>query len=179
MKKLNTLLLISLLLFTSCSKSSPSKTSFPTIASDNLIELLSKNKIAGDLGSLTLDSTYSLPTKDWVVNDFAPKYMDFIKQMKISDYTTEENDCDNFSLAAKFYANVLHHQEKSMAKHTGIAFGEFGYTQSMNGSNHAIDIILTQETNKTNIVILFFEPQTGQLVNLTQKEYESCFYYIF
>lgn len=77
-------------------------------------------------------------------------------------------DCNRFSqsfvtfLQIKFFANTRVNFNQGQA----LAVGEVYYTKTGVG-RHAINILVTQQGT------VFFEPQTGKILKLTQKEIQS------
>lgn len=117
-------------------------------------------------GCFIVDQTYHLPTKEWVQNYF---FTLLKKEISNKKYKLEAFDCDNYSLLANNLASklgyTLNHQ---------LAFGEFFYTKDT-GQGHAINFFLCLENR--DIKPIFFEPQTGQFIKLSEKEIVSCTYW--
>lgn len=70
-------------------------------------------------------------------------------------------DCNRFSLAFCSFAQISYYNNSGDAQ--SIAVGEVYYVRD-NGGPHAINIIVTP----TNFI--FIEPQSGEILNLTQSE---------
>lgn len=121
------------------------------------------------------DKNYSLPSENYIKNDFAGAFRSFLFQLDSGGWRAEENDCDDFALGAAFFMNFLHHNTANKVNKTGIAFGEFFYEKD--GAGHAINVAIVREDAK--IKVIFFEPQTYSIITLTRKETESCVYWRF
>ena len=136
----------------------------------------------GTMNYIAADAIYSLPTRDFIETDFAVALKTFFVKMGEADYVNVEQNCNKFALGATFFMDYLHHNTTNKLSDTGIAFGEFYYTRSAanGGGGHAINITIIANKNGTNqFTVLFFEPQTYSLVQLTQEEIESCEFYRF
>lgn len=77
-------------------------------------------------------------------------------------YAEEVRDCDDF---ARFAASVAQlWNAKSENEGHALAFGEFWYVKD-NGDAHAINVALVEGGK-----VVFFEPQTQRIVELTESE---------
>jgi len=127
------------------------------------------------------DGHYALPTEEWVRTSFSSSFKTFKDSIIKGPWVSEENDCDDFARAAAFFAQLLHHNTQNKLSNTGLAIGEFWYTmrdrkEGLAIGAHAINFILVRDKSE-NIRVLFFEPQISQVVELTDKEIRSCFYW--
>ncbi|MDX1951517.1 MAG: hypothetical protein SFY81_04995 [Verrucomicrobiota bacterium] len=148
------------------------------ILSKNQLEaLLDANGIYAE-NALILDSQYALPTKRWLLNEFAVALRNWYFSLGLSGYTAGSNDCENFARGAAFYADLAHRNSsrKNGVETTGLAFGEFWYRQRDGKGGHAINIAIVAEGKPE---IIFFEPQTQQQVPLIQQEIAPCIGYRF
>ena len=123
---------------------------------------------------LVLDKQYFYATEEWALNEFYPRYWKFLEQNNLLLYSGQSNDCDNFAAWARLYAQKLHNDSPNKGK-GGIAFGEFMYKRG-NGTNHALNFALVKTKDGTKI--LFFEPQTGAIVYLSESERASVITWI-
>ena len=140
----------------------------PLTAEEIVNHLQEVFSVVGNVG----DALYSLPSLEWVQNDFTQAYRQF--KASVDVYRAESNDCDNFERACAFFADLLwSNTPKTTA--TGLAFGEFWYEQDT-GGGHAINFFLYRFLGP-DIMIGFYEPQTGSVKSLTQKEISSCTYW--
>lgn len=123
---------------------------------------------------LFADEQYLCPSRDWILNSFAPAFAQFKRSIGLTlpdglVWRAEKFDCDNFTRLAASYADFMHCAQSG--PDAGLAFGEFWYTASFGA--HAINLaIVAGEGNKPEL--LFFEPQECRRVLLTEKEIQSC-----
>ena len=73
-------------------------------------------------------------------------------------------DCNRFSLSFQSFAQISYYNNSGEAQ--SIAVGEIYYVRD-NGGPHAINIIVTPTD------FLFIEPQSGEILNLTDSEKAS------
>jgi hypothetical protein len=118
-------------------------------------------------GATIGDKTYVLPTKRWIQTIYA-NYLAVEAYSKT--YKIEAFDCENFSLNAQNIASLL-----GATGQYQLAIGEFYFIQDLNNRAHAVNFFLYKEQN--DIKIGFIEPQTGQIINLSEKEISSCLYW--
>jgi len=131
--------------------------------------ILSENKLSA-LPTIILDKSYSIPTKTWIEKDFSESFSKFTFGLGIKDkYLTDSLDCDDIAQGAAFCAKYLHWKETKVKR--GLAFGEFHYNSSSVGP-HAINIAIVSDAGKINVV--FYEPQRRVLIELSDKERDSC-----
>lgn len=116
-----------------------------------------------------LDEFYFIPNFYWVKDEFSKSLESLKKTLKISTWWPENNDCDNFSCAARFLANLLN--TNSTMKQAGLAFGEFYYI-TRQGGGHAINFFISKPDGE--LEVFFLEPQDGKIVTLTEEEKQSC-----
>ena len=110
-----------------------------------------------------LDSKYVCPTEDWLKS--AARTLSMQIKDVVGAYQVESNDCDNFALAMMSIMRMFNAKRLSGAE---FAVGYCSYTRE-DGVYHAINFALVED-NK----LVFIEPQSGELVNLTGKEIRSC-----
>ena len=91
---------------------------------------------------------------------------------RVSAYTRQHTppygpkfDCDDFALT--LHADVVVAHARTRNKAEAAAFGEMFYTTSKN-TGHAINLFIIG-----NGRIVFFEPQTGREIKLTDEEINS------
>lgn len=96
----------------------------------------------------------------------------------LSDYGDERNDCEDFARRCATYACDLH--AGNTGQKTGLAFGEFYFTRD-DGGGHAINVAVVADERAAGLhsdsgapKLLFFEPQTGKVISLTETERSSC-----
>ena len=167
-----------MMLFIGCGKQKETITSVvkQAIPITKIYSIMSDNGVY-NMNSFCTDSLYSLPTENWIKTEFSTTLSLFLKSFKSSEWVTEENDCDNFSSMSYSFAQILHHNTKNKINNTGLCFGEFWYTKDINKVKHAINVIIVYENDRYKV--LFFEPQTQSIVELSKTEKESCEFYKF
>lgn len=116
--------------------------------------------------TVRMDGNYALPTRRWVLNEFA-KTLDEEMQFKgVGKYKKDAFDCDNYAGMAWQHAQVLH-ARTSPNSGKGLAFGMWCYT-TRHGGGHAINFAVVLEDGQPQL--MFFEPQTGKEVQLIREE---------
>ena len=128
------------------------------------------------------DGAYRLPKLQWVVGAFADAWENALESLKVSDWTPEKFDCDDFARLAAAFAGLMHATTEG-AGAAGLAFGEFWYCIGGAANNeHAVVVFVTQEAN--GLQVWFWEPQLEErngfrvarmeALKLTDIEVESC-----
>ena len=145
------------------------------IDSNKLIEILTKANI---LPSATwiVDRSYSVPSKNWIINTLGPTLRNFQAQLGVNTWTEDVQDCDDFARLAAAYVQFLHYRTLGQIRKSALSFGEVFYV-TKEGGGHAINIAIVG--TKGNEEVIFFEPQTGKIVELTLKERDSIYYIRF
>jgi len=134
--------------------------------------LLKKDIFAQKYG--IADSKYNLPSRSWVFNEFATSLKSVLSYFKTSVWMNENNDCDNFAICAAWLAQTLHSNTNKFSG-TGLAIGEFFYKSELLKGLHAINFAIIKEDGELKLV--FFEPQTGEELNLSMEERMSCYFW--
>lgn len=112
-----------------------------------------------------MDDTYAIPTKEWVLGEYALFYKSFLERMGTPGWR-DDFDCDNF--AAVFWTMAQCGHARAMTKKQGIAIGMFGYQPDGAAAGHAINVAVTDKG------VIFVEPQSCKEVFLTKTEALSC-----
>lgn len=116
---------------------------------------------------LCYDTTYDLPTVDWIQNKFYPWFKKTRWNGDLSNWS-RKNDCDNFARAFCVFCQDAHVLSSGTAD--ALAVGEFAYIANADVKGpHAIVAAFTDEG------LVFFEPQNGQRLALTPLEIQTCF----
>lgn len=122
------------------------------------------------------DGTFATPTSVWLERVFYPWFWEFRTQLGLRAYS-RKNDCDNFARSASSAAQDCHALTNDGAspgeKAEGLAIGEFWYRKT-DGEMHAINTGIFDAG-----VRRFWEPQTGQFLELTPEEIASCTFVYF
>jgi hypothetical protein len=126
---------------------------------------------------LFADDSYECPSEGWVAETFARDFARF-KQSVAGNiaglaYNPEAFDCDDFARLAASYAGLLHRASRGIQDKTALAFGEFWFDSNTTKGGHAINIAVVAGPDQRP-KLLFFEPQTCEILNLSQSEVESC-----
>lgn len=125
-------------------------------------------------GIIFADEAYYLPSYRWVTDTFSPAWMEAVRLLGVKDWRVDTNDCDDFARFCAGYAQLLNNKtvaDQAMPS-AALAFGEFWYAPE-NGGGHAINVFFFGDAAGV-IGLAFFEPQTGQVVMLTEHEKRSC-----
>ncbi len=115
------------------------------------------------------DNEYKIVTRKWITEEFKPHWFSYKTRNNLI-YRFESSDCDNFSLHCLLAAQELSSDGKP------ICVGYLAYRKSITGP-HAINIFLIEENDK--IKVIFFEPQTDEIIGLSKAELASCFFWMF
>ena len=109
------------------------------------------------------DGKYALPCKQWI-QDFAHKWR------KIANTKTwaDKYDCDDFAMAFKLAVQEAHWQS-DQTTNDGLAVGIVHY-HSDRGGGHAINWAVTEDG------LIYIEPQTGEIICLSEQELRSRFF---
>lgn len=115
-----------------------------------------------------LDENYNVFDND----DVADYVWEQTKEVtKILDpYVPDRSDCDDFAWLLKAFAIIG--QKKGSSQDAGIAFGWVAYQQD-SGVHHAINVAFTKIDNTTQLMVRFFEPQSGQELQLSNREKQN------
>lgn len=174
MKYIYTLVIGTLLFTAGCSNKSSDDIKIPapptmTVSGNELNEVLA-HLTPGAPVILINDDKYLLPTPGWIKNDFSAGLFEFQAFFGISRWSTESNDCDKFALATVFYAHWLHEKSPNRTVSAGITCGEVYYISSRGGP-HAINFFVV--SNKGELQVIFYEPQTCSIIQLSPAELKS------
>jgi hypothetical protein len=121
------------------------------------------------------DESYMLPSPDWFTDTFPAELKDFQFRNRQTSAVPETNDCDDYARGAAWWAQRCHTRSEGRRTHTALAVGEFCYDDSTLG-RHVIIFAIVRHAAAFRI--LFMEPQTGRMRDLSKTEIESCVYFI-
>jgi hypothetical protein len=169
-------LLLLLLVLCSCNneRQPPSPEAGLMLDSLQVVEVMRGNGIIPFNGFAIADSAYELPSEEWFKNKFPAILGDFFKDLKQTRWVAESNDCDDFSKMAAAFAHLIHNNTPAHLKGTSLAVGEFYY--KINGDNsqgHAINFAIVK-TKEGKAKVVFMDPQTLSVVQLSEREVQSC-----
>lgn len=117
-------------------------------------------------GCIIVDKLYDLPTKRWIETTFKNRLKEKLFGKK---YQLESFDCDSYVATAYCLSNELGYYGINQ-----LAIGEFFFIKDT-GVAHAINFILCKEDGE--IKRLFFEPQNGEFIQLSEKEIASTIFW--
>lgn len=143
----------------------------PALSADDIREAFMD---FGVFGAKFYDELYALIARPWL-DKFGPSFRAFRRHMlKIPDYAAEANDCDDFVADARFWASVLHRNNRRDA---ALAFGRCVYTPAdqlglTKPVLHAICVAACRDRGA--IVPVFFEPQEPGIITMTYEEISSA-----
>jgi hypothetical protein len=146
------------------------------ISGHTLLDILKKNGIQ-PYNEIVLDASYTLPTKSWIIGEFSMAFENDLSVYGLLNYIPEKNDCDNFALHCHSFALKLHTRDQQSYQ-KGFAIGQFVYDKD-SGGRHAINfwVIINPVSNKYEVV--FYEPQSRRIVELSEQEKSLCFLALF
>jgi hypothetical protein len=111
---------------------------------------------------LVADREYAALKKDFLAGEFSRDLSEWIFEL-FGKYQPECRDCDDFSRFAAALAQIWN--AATPGAPAALAFGEFWYARDRDGQQHAINIAIVE-----NGEVVFYEPQTQKLVQLSDRE---------
>lgn len=128
------------------------------------------------------------PRRSWLFGRFSDAFGKIRPQFDLQEWRAEGSDCDDFEELAVFYAHFLHRLQQGMERQrakdqneeppeeAALAFGSFEYLIGGDKTRgHAINVAVIEEgTRATDPRLVFFEPQTGREVDISEGEIWSC-----
>lgn len=177
---LTAFLLLTSATFTGCDRGAAQIQSKPlsapsrTYSREEMQSVVSKNGI-NTFTFVTADRNYILTTREWIKTEFSRGLTAFQFQMGIDKWVAESNDCDKFVAAATFYAKWLSHSSPNRNVRASLAFGEIHYIRDRDGTAHAINFFIINENGELKVV--FYEPQDRRIVQLSDREQFSAFFW--
>lgn len=126
---------------------------------------------------LFADSSYLLPSDQWVRETFSAAWEETKRVLGIAVYEPDMNDCDDYARMCAGYAQLLNNRTIRESKspvmpRAALAFGEFWYVSPQGA--HAINAYFYQKVQGGDIFLGTFEPQTGKPVELTRQQIYTC-----
>ena len=129
---------------------------------------------AGVFRAIPRDGVYALPSRQWLAT-FATRFRNWrVNELDGEPYEPEANDCDDASGDAWYYARKCHRRTVRAGNgpaNSALAFGFMDY-QTERGGGHSINCAVCRENGA--LAVVFWEPQTGQEVQLTEDERSSA-----
>lgn len=118
------------------------------------------------------DSVYSVPSREWVEQNFAKSLDANLIAAQVANYQTNSWDCDKFAFYAFALARLSH--ARTM-RGTGLTFGVCMY-HSTDAGPHCINFFVTRKDKGSPLELSFWEPQTQSTVTLTANEIASVWF---
>lgn len=119
------------------------------------------------------DEQYSLPAREWLEGGFAVATRGNLVALGLARYTKEAWDCDDFAWTVAALAR-MNHRINGNGTESALAFGMCGYHQD-DGEAHAVCFAVTHDKLGEPEVV-FIEPQTQRIIELSKTERDSLLY---
>jgi len=113
---------------------------------------------------------YALLSRPWLSLEFS-RYWTDTKQSFAYSYTFGSQVCHHFAQGCAVFAGLCYDSTPDRPKDAACCFGEMWYTTDA-GVPHAINFAFVWENEKP--VFVAFEPQASQIIQLSEKERNSC-----
>jgi hypothetical protein len=121
---------------------------------------------------IVADRTYAPVKKKYLLENFYDWYRKFMFSQDVIKWDSRF-DCDDFAALYRSLIQLAHFQAKGN-NDEGVAVGEVFFWQEGNpDKGHAINCGMTEEG------LIFFEPQTGKQLHLSNEELASIFFVRF
>lgn len=117
------------------------------------------------------DESYAIPDEKWVKSDFLDLLRKFQASIRETRYIAEGNDCDDFAKMASAFSKLVYSNSRVQGGKSP-AIGEF-YYRKVGVGDHAINFAIVSSGDQFKII--FFDPQTWEVVKLSREELDSCF----
>ncbi len=153
-----------------------------TYTKRKLENILKKNFTNKDCDFYLNDQSYAVMDASWIKTECYKGYRKWLDLAGIDKWKTNW-DCDNFAQSFKMYVNLLHARanpetftsthksgNKNACDARAAGVGVIFFKNS-DRSAHAINVVATEEDE-----VLFFEPDDGDFLNLSDKHKETTWY---
>jgi hypothetical protein len=146
-----------------------------TIDQLQLREILGKNIPSVHTSKIFVsDAFYCMYTDDYITRDGHSKFIKWLYNRGIFKWKPSF-DCDNYAESFRVYLQIIHSKAVSdsliSAERQSVAIGVVWYYKDGVGG-HAINVYVTHDSTNSN-ALRFFEPQTGEIIILTEPELNS------
>jgi len=122
---------------------------------------------------MAADTTYALPLKSYLIEEFGPAYAKYLDSRGVSKWTTR-HDCDNFAWRYYIEAQDTHYKSTGSVSE-GLAVGVCYFLQGAGlpvvAGGHAINFAIVDDRK-----LIFIEPQSQQELILTEAERASIWF---
>jgi len=122
--------------------------------------------------SVFADPEYNLLSKDWVETNAQMDFLQFLRDLGLTEWKQNVGDCDDFAKA--FTVFLKSYIKKEHPNAASPAVGEIYYIRDEGGA-HAINVIVLDDPSGL-YSLSFFEPQAQKFVNLSQEEIKSIYF---
>jgi len=122
--------------------------------------------------SVFTDPEYNLLSKDWVETNAQMDFLQFLRDLGLTEWKQNVGDCDDFAKA--FTVFLKSYVKKKHPDAASPAVGEIYYVRDEGGS-HAINIIVLDDPSGL-YSLEFFEPQLQKFVSLSNEEIKSIYF---
>ena len=121
------------------------------------------------------DANYCMYSEDFILGEGYKNFKKWLFRRGIFGWRNTF-DCDNYAESFRVYLQILHTKamKNDSAKKQSVAFGVIWFYRDK-GGGHAINVFITKDEEGL-VYVKYIEPQTGEIVHLSQKEKESIFF---
>lgn len=143
----------------------------------DFVEFLMKNEFP-HAKIVVNDLWYSMVDPQWFVGDFSDYYKKRISDIEYS----VKFDCDDFTRTLLHELHLSHLKSKSKAESLFVGEVHFVSERDVLGNvveAHAINVVVTLSGAAMGPHMFFYEPQTGEVVEMSEEELRSIFYIKF
>jgi hypothetical protein len=119
-----------------------------------------------------LDEQYAEPTLSYLQHEFSHALTANLTAQGLMGYDVESNDCDDFAVEAWALMRRCHSRTIKQEGYVrcSIAFGCWQYRPAnSNGATHIINCAVIDNG------LVFYEPQTQSVIQLTDEEISTCY----
>ena len=142
-----------------------------SLVSSSVHQMFNKTKAYYGNSIKLADTDYYKVDKDWLLGPWYNYYKKLLSGLNIKGWS-EDFDCDNF--ADLYMATVQVCHKVNNVDKGGLAVGVVWYVQD-SGGGHAINVAVINAMSE----LLFIEPQSGEVLCLTNTEFRSIYFVRF
>ncbi len=138
-------------------------------------QIVAETIFKSDLNLFVADGFYCMYSDNYIAGEGYKKFQKWLFNRGILNWRPSF-DCDNYAEAFRVFLQIIHSKtiskQSDSASKQSVAFGIIWYTRDVNGG-HAINFYITQHADTDKPVLRFIEPQTGQIMQLSESELQS------
>ena len=158
-------LLILCLVGVSCKTVTPTN-SFLAVDREEVVNfIVYTNHVKTFIGNETGDTYYAIPHVNWVKNQFAPKFRNFLWVNRLY-YSDEDNDCEDFVHYGITVGRLLYYETPGKLKNHGLAIGSLSYLYQI--ESHQILMFVAHDNKQ--LKLLFYEAQFGTPIEINPSD---------